>query len=53
MVVLVEVDEDDVGKLIAILLLPDTSYAILSIPIIKKLIARINIKRNITNNGFA
>ena len=57
MVVLVEVevdeDDDEDGELFAIFLLPDTPYTILSIPIIKRLIGSINVKRNIPNNGFA
>ena len=47
MVVEVEVDEA------ARFLLPDAPCTILSIPIIKRLIASINVRRNIPSNGFA
>ena len=48
---MVVVDVDDVE--VAIFLLPDVPCTILSIPIIKRLTASRNVRRNIPNNGFA
>jgi hypothetical protein len=47
----VDVDVDDVE--VAIFLLPDTPCTILSTPIIKRLTASRNVRRNIPTNGFA
>jgi hypothetical protein len=46
----VEVDEDDAE--VAIFFLPDTPCTILSIPIIKRLTANINVRINKPTNGF-
>ena len=48
---MVVVDVDDVE--VAIFLLPDVPCTILSIPIIKRLTASRNVRRNIPTNGFA